>query len=594
MNLSVNGRTLSVKPGQTILAVLKDHGFKIPTLCDHPDLVNKATCRVCVVEVKGEKHLLTACSTLAREAMVILTNSPRVQKARRLNLELLFAEHAEKCTSCSLIYDCELLRLAKEYKIKINRFSDRKSRRKTYRFANAVEIDGSQCIDCQNCLAVCRDLQAIDYLRLVGTGSDQEVKPRREVGAACVYCGQCVLHCPVAAAQEQAQWPAVEKLLKEKKLVALAQLAPAVRVSLGEEFGLPPGEDATGKCYTALKKLGFQHVFDINFGADITTLTEAEELVRRLKDKKAVFPLTTSCCPSWVAYAEFYHPELLPHLTTARSPHMHLAGAIKSYWAKKQGLNSRRLAVVSIVPCTAKKYEAGRPELKYKGRPLVDYVLTTRELAYLLKKRKIDFKSLPDTAGEKLFNAGSGAAAIYGASGGVMESALRTAAYLLAKEGKGGQGKKKKQTAISLPLEFKAVRGLSGLKEATVKLAGRRLKLGVVNGLGQLKKIRLRFKDYHYLEVMACPGGCLGGGGQPPTTAAIRRQRAAGLYAIDAKKTVRRAHENEAMMSYYNWVKKKGLAKKLLLTKYKGRSAPGVTMVSKVPRPVFSFFRERR
>lgn len=423
MKIKINHKILDAQSGQTILAIARANGINIPALCYHPDLGVKANCRLCAVEISGREKLATACSTLAQEGMEIFTDSPRAKKTRALNLELLFAEHAEKCGDCSLRYNCELLRLARQYKIDIRRFSDRKNGRKTYRFANAVEIDGTQCIDCNNCEEAC-ERQGINYLKMEGKGVDQEIVPRRgedniagqnaknvkgvKQKPACIYCGQCALHCPVAAAQEQSQMEKVERVLKYKNKIMIAQFAPAARVSLGEEFGLPAGINCEGKIYSALKKLGFNYVFDVNFGADITTMTEAEELIERLKNKKAVWPMMTSCCPAWVAYAEFYHPELLPHLTTARSPHIHLAGAIKTYWAKKKGISAAKILVVSIMPCTAKKYEAARPEFNLGGRPLVDYVLTTRELAYLIKKNNLDFKKLPDSDGENYLIAAAG------------------------------------------------------------------------------------------------------------------------------------------------------------------------------------------
>jgi len=562
MTLSLNHKKVQFKAGQTILDVAAANGFIIPTLCHHPDLKVQANCRMCVVEIEGQNHLKTACSTLAEEGMNILTASPRVDKARLLNLELIFAEHAEKCADCTRRYNCDLLKLASEYKVKIGRFHDRKNKRKTYRFANAVEIDGTQCIDCKNCVNVCSEIQKIDYLKIVGYGVNQEVIPVKDKDKACIYCGQCTLHCPVAAAQEQSNYASVEAAIKDKKKIVVAQIAPSIRISLGEEFGLPYGANCEGKIYTALKDLGFNYIFDVNFGADITTMVEAEELLKRLKDKKAVLPMMTSCCPAWVAYVEFYHPELLSNLTSARSPHIHLAGAIKTYWAKKNNIDPKNIIVVSIMPCTAKKYEAARPELTLGGQPLVDFVLTTRELAYLIKKNRIDFTKLADSESESLFNNGSGAAAIYGASGGVMESALRTAVSLSCQ--------KSKNKLCDNRLEFKEVRGLAGFKEATVNLDGRKLKVGVVNGIGNIETVLPRLNKYHYIEVMSCPGGCLGGGGQPiPTTRAIRQKRLEGLYAIDKKRSVRRAHENKAMMEYYDWAKENKLAAKVLHTKFK-------------------------
>lgn len=562
LNLKLNNKKITARAGQTILELATEHGIKVPSLCHHPDLDVRASCRVCVVEVKGRDRLVTACSTKAVAGMEILTDSPRVKKARQLNIELIFASHIEKCADCTLRFNCDLLQLARDYDIKITRFNDRKGKRKTYKFANAVEIDGTQCIDCHNCISAC-DRQGIHFLEMEGYGATQEIKATRAKGQACVYCGQCANACPVAAAQEQGEWKQVEAALKDKNKIVVAQFAPAVRVSLGEEFGLPYGFNSAKKINTVLKRLGFAHVFDVNFGADITTMTEAEELVERLHNKKSATPMFTSCCPAWVAYVEHYHPELIPNLTTARSPHIHSAGAIKSYFANQHKLDDKKIVVVSIMPCTAKKYEAARPELKYQGQQLVNHVLTTREFAFLLKKNKLDLRSAPESETDPFFNDGSGAAAIYGASGGVMESALRTAVSLACAKAKS------KNKLCASRLEFKDVRGLKGLKEAQVNLAGKQLKVGVVNGLGNIERILPKLREYQYIEVMACPGGCLGGGGQPmPTTNAIREKRLAGMYAIDAGKPVRRAHENKAMTTYYSWVKEKGLSSKLLHTKF--------------------------
>jgi len=343
INLKINNKKYLVHPNQSILDVAQANNIKIPSLCHHPDVDVKASCRVCVVEIKGINKLQTACSTLVKEGLEIFTDSPRVKKARNLNIELIFAAHIEKCGNCTLRFDCGLLSLARDYDIKITRFPDRKGKRKTYKFANAVEIDGTQCIDCSNCVEACHR-QGIDYLKLEGNGVNQEIKPVKDKDHTCIYCGQCANVCPVASAQEQDEWPEVEKVLRDDSKIVVAQFAPAVRVSLGEEFNLPYGTDCTKKINTALKKLGFDYIFDINFGADITTMTEAEELLERLQlnseknkatNKTAKLPMFTSCCPAWVAYAEFYHPELLPNLTTARSPHIHSAGAIKSYFANK-------------------------------------------------------------------------------------------------------------------------------------------------------------------------------------------------------------------------------------------------------------------
>ena len=559
--VKLNGKSVLAYKGETVLALAHRNKINIPSFCHHPDLSIKANCRVCVVEIKGAMKLKTSCSTLVEEGMEIISDNERVKRARETNLELIYASHVERCGGCSYRFDCNLLSTAKDFDLKITRFKDRKKTRKTYKFANAVEIDGTQCIDCRNCLEACVN-QGVSYLELSGRGIDQEIVPKKDKNFACVYCGQCALHCPVASAQEQDQSLELEKLLKLEEKTVVVQFAPAIRVSLGESFGLPYGTNCEGKIVSALKKLGFNYIFDINFAADITTMTEAEEFMERLADKKAVWPMTTSCCPAWVAYAEFYHPELLPHLTTARSPHIHGGGAIKAYWAEKKNLKAEDIIVVSVVPCTAKKYEAIRPELKYKNKPLVDFVLTTRELAFLIKKNRIDFANLPEGKLEPMFNAGSGAAAIYGASGGVMESALRSVASFVCEKGK--------DPLCDARLEFKEVRGLEGIKEAQIELGGKKFKLAVVNGLGNFSKLLPNFSKYHYIEVMACPGGCIGGGGQPiPTTKAIKEKRMAGLYNLDKKRTIRRAHENKEMIAFYNFAKENNLSKQLLHTSFR-------------------------
>ena len=560
IHIKINNKEISARPGETILVVALRNSIKIPFLSYHPDLNNKGGDRVSLVEIKGRTKLVAADATLVYEGMEILSNSPRAKKMRRLNLELLFSSHIEKCQDCTQRYNCGLLNLAKDNNIKISEYEDRKADRKTYKFSNAVEIDGSQCIDCGNCVEACA-LQGIDFLHFDGNGYTQEIKPVADKKKACIYCGQCTNVCPVAAAQEQSEWQGVEKALADKNNIMVAQFAPAARISIGEEFGMPYGTNCAKKINTALKLLDFKYVFDINFGADITTMVEAEELLNRLGNTKATLPIMTSCCPSWVAYVEFYHPELIPNLTTARSPQIHGAGAIKSYFAKKNKIDDKRIKVVSIVPCTSKKHEAGRRELYYKKRPLVDYVLTVREFAFMLKKRQINLATLKDSETDPLFNDGSGAAAIYGASGGVMESALRSAISLYDVD-------KKKKSRIER-LEFKEVRGLEGIKEATINLGKKKLKVAVVSGIANFPKIINKLKQYHYIEVMACPGGCLAGGGQPfPTTNEIRKKRSQGLYKIDSGKKVRRAHKNQAMLDYVDWVKERKLSKQLLHTKF--------------------------
>jgi len=590
MKIKINGREINCDEGKTIMEVAKKNGFEIPGLCYHPDFPAKANCRICLVEIVGRKRLETSCSTTVTDGMEISTDTKRVKKSRNLNIELIFAEHIEKCPSCIWRFNCPLLNLAEKYKIEITRFADRKGKRKIYKFANSVEIDGSQCIDCRNCLDACNQLQKVNYLKLIGKGTEQEVVPVTENGnilsrlqkngvkSDCIYCGQCALHCPVGAAQEQVHWQLVERALKDKNKVVVAQFAPSIRVSIGEEFGLPSGKIMSGQVVAGLRKLGFNYVFDVNFGADITTIVEAEELVARIRNN-GVLPLFTSCCPAWIKYLEFFYPELIPNLTTVRSPQMHSAGLIKTYWAEKMKLNPKNIVVVSVMPCTAKKFESSRPELKVRGSWPIDYVITTREFAFLLKKNKIDFIKLKPSSADNPIGQFSGAGAIYGTSGGVMESALRTAEYLMQTAQRKvcdslNKKTRNKTLLCKSRIEFKDVRGLDGVKEAELDWGKKKIKVAVVNGIGNIDAVLVNLDQYAYVEVMACPGGCIGGGGQPyPTTQEIRAKRLAALYKVDQTSKIRKAHENQEALEALKWLKTQGkLEQELLYTKYKKRS----------------------
>lgn len=565
ISLSIDNRKVKGSLGETVLKVARDNNIEIPALCYHPDFPAKGNCRVCVVEVKrkGKKtyELLTSCSTQIEEGMIVKTNSKKVKEVRNLNIELIFAEHVEKCETCVWRPNCPLLGMAQKYNVRVKRFKERKNNRKIYKFANAVEVDGSQCIDCRNCIEACGVMQNINYLELKGKGHSQEVVPTENKNIDCIYCGQCALHCPVSSAQEQAEWQEVEKKINKGKKIIVAQFAPSIRVSIGEEFGLSHGKVVTGQVVAGLRALGFDYVFDVNFGADITTMVEAEELLERVKEKKTM-PMITSCCPAWVKYTEFYHPELIPNLTTSRSPHIHLGGLIKTYWAKQMKIKPRDIEVVSIMPCTAKKYEAKREEMKIKGGYPVDNVLTTREFAWLMKKEGIDFAKLKAEKSDNPLGDYSGAAAIYGGSGGVMESALRTAHFLAC----GG----KKTGVCRAKIDFKEVRGMDGVKEAKVKVAGKSMRVAVVNGIGNIEPVIENLNSYDYIEVMACPGGCIGGGGQPlPTTSEIREKRIKALYKIDKSRKLRMAHENKGVEEALTWLKNRGgLEHKILHTYY--------------------------
>ena len=561
INFKLNGKKTSCQAGETILVAAEKAGHQIPALCRHPDLKIKANCRLCVVEIKGQEKLAASCATPVSSGLEVFTDSPKVVASRSTNLKLLFASHAERCADCPRLFDCELLRLAKEYKIVSDTFPERKLRRKVEIFGGgALEFNHRQCIDCNNCVDACKDLQKINFFHSEGQGVNKIIKGEKN-DAACIACGQCALRCPVSAIQENFFATELEKQLKNKKKIMIAQFAPSIRAAIGEEFDLPFDDQMPGRIAAALKLLGFDYVFDVDLGADITTMTEAEELVERLKDKKAILPMTTSCCPAWVRYAEHYHPEILPHLTSARSPHMHSGGLIKSWWAKEQKINPKRISIISVMPCTAKKFEIIRPEFRLKSGVMpVDGVITTREFAFMIKKAKIDFAKLKPVEHDLCLNNGSGAGAIYGASSGVMEAALRSAKFLLD-----GQRSKK--------IAFKAVRGLAGVKEAKIKIYGRTLRVAVVNGIGNVEPVIKNFKKYDYIEVMSCPGGCLGGGGQPiPTTAKEREARTAALYSLDDSLPMRSAHDNRPVLEYMDWVKKNKRTHELLYTRFKRRA----------------------
>lgn len=565
IKIKINKKEITCNEGDLVLEVARKNGIFIPSLCYHSDFKPKANCRVCCVEVKGRNKLAMSCKLKAQDGMEIMTDTPKVKKSRNLNIELIFAEHIEKCPTCVWRTSCELLNLAERYNLDIKRFEDRKKNRKTYKFANAVEIDGSQCIDCRNCIEACSVLQNINYLELKGKGKDQEVVPTTNKKIDCIYCGQCTVHCPVGAAQEQTNWEAVEKELENKKKIVVAQFAPSIRVSIGEAFGLPYGKVMTEQIVASLKELGFDYVFDVNFSADVTTMVEAKELLERVKNK-GTMPMMTSCCPGWVKYVEFYHSDLIPNLTTSRSPQIHGGGIIKTYWAKKMGINPKDITVVSIMPCTAKKFEASRTEMKIKGVYPVDHVITTREFAWMMKKNNIDLAKIKKAKIDNPLGEYTGAAAIYGASGGVMESALRTAQYLACKNSKAKICKTR--------IDFQDVRGLAGVKEAVVTVAGSKFRIAVVNGIGNVEPVLENLKNYDYIEVMACPGGCIGGGGQPiPTTNEIRQKRIEALYKLDKSKKLRKAHENKGVLEVLDWLEKQpgDLEHRVLHTKYKKR-----------------------
>lgn len=540
-NIKINGTDLVASEGQTILEVAMDNGINIPNLCYHSDLKPKSSCRLCIVEISGKRGYSTSCSTLVEDGMAIVTNTEEIEKLRKINLELLFSQHVEKCEDCIKGMNCKLLDLAKELNVEVSRFEDRKANFPEIEFGPSIHFDSSKCIDCKNCIEACAN-QNVNFLDTREDGPFFQVCPSKDKNRDCVYCGQCVIHCPTGAFQQVDSIKRIEQVIKDKEKTVIFQVAPAVRTSIGEEFGMGYGAIATEKIAAGIRKLGVEKVFDVSTAADFVTIEEAQELIDRVSNG-GVLPMFTSCCPAWVKYIEFNHPEIIPNLTTVRSPQILFGGLTKTYWASKENIKPEDIFVVSIMPCTAKKYESARDELRVDGLLPVDAVLTTHELACYFRKHGINLKDIEPEPLTPIWGESSGAGVIYGASGGVTESALRTAVYKLT-----GKNPEK--------IEFQEVRGLEGSKEASVNIDGLSLRVAVVNGLSNAEKLLQKIKEdptyYQYVEVMACPGGCIGGGGQPlPTDSKIRKMRAEGLYKIDTNKEKRFAHENPFIQEMY-------------------------------------------
>jgi len=540
--IKIDGQAVEANAGENLLAVALRHGFEVPHLCDHPDAAVRANCRMCLVKIKGVAAPQTACSTEAAEGMEIQTDAPELRRARKFNLEMIFGEHVEDCDDCVLRGRCALLDYRKKYNSKMLRFPDRKVNRPIYDFGPII-FDQTKCIDCRLCVEVC----PTKYLEVHGRGSDLGIRPTADKKRDCIYCGQCVVHCPVGAIKSAGEFDEDEAklaaVLKNKNLTVVVQFAPAVRSSIGEELGLPHGAVLTGQMAAGLRRLGFRHVFDTAVGADFTTNEEAGEAVERVREGKGL-PIFTSCCPAWTRFLEYHHPEFIKNITSVRSPQLCLGGIIKGYWAQKNKIDPKKIFSVSVMPCAAKKYEIIRKECEFRGMKPVDLVLTTRQLARLFINNKIDLAKLKPEPADDPFGQPSGAGVIYGASGGVMESALRTAYFRVT-------GRNLKN------LEFKQVRGQQGIKRAAIKLDGRAtIKAAVVNGIKNaeiiLKELKKNPRAYDFVEVMACPGGCVGGGGQPiPTLPFNRAKRAESLYQIDAGKKIRLAHENPFVKKAY-------------------------------------------
>ncbi|MDD5696521.1 MAG: [FeFe] hydrogenase, group A [Candidatus Pacebacteria bacterium] len=572
IKISINGKEIMCFTGETVLDVARKNGLKIPSLCFHPDLEASGGCRLCLISIKDRKGFFTACSTKVERGMVIVSDSPEIRKLRKVNLEMLFAQHVESCRDCMRSYNCRLLALAGEYDLDLSKFDDRKRNYPVLQFGPAILFKSEKCIDCRNCVEVCKK-QGVEFLEVEEHDSFMEVAPSKKKNKDCIYCGQCIAHCPVAAFEEADSIKDVEAALKDKKKFVVFQFAPSIRVSIGEEFGMPYGTVVTDKLIGAIRQLGAKRVFDVSVAADVTTIEEANELIERVKQGKKL-PMFTSCCPAWVKFVEFYYPKFISRLTSVRSPQIILGGIIKKYVAEKEKVDPKKIVVVSVMPCTSKKYEITRKELQLQGLNPVDFVLTTHELACLLKSHDIDLNFVQGAKLDHILGDPSGAGVIYGASGGVTESALRTAIRKLT-------GRKNAR------INFKKVRGMEEVKEAVVDLGGVSLRVAVVNGLGNardiLEKLKKNPKLYDYVEIMACFGGCIGGGGQPvPTSREIRAKRAKGLYKIDEKKQIRLADDNPAVQELYkNFLKNKEITHEICHTKYFPKKKEKVKIIKK-------------
>lgn len=545
VNLFIEGKEVQVPEGSTILEAAQKLGKRIPTLCYLKDINEIGACRVCLVEVEGARTLSAACVTPVTEGMKVTINSPKALRARRVQLELILSDHDMNCPLCERNGNCELQALAEQMGIREVRFVGKQTEYPIDDSTPSLIRNPRKCILCRRCVSVCSNVQTVEAIAPVGRGFDTLISPSFETNldeAACVKCGQCSLVCPTAAIVEKEYTNEVWAALHDPKKHVVVQTAPATRVAIGQEFGYEPGNINTGQMVAALRSLGFDKVFDTDFSADLTIMEEGTELLHRIENGGKL-PMITSCSPGWINFIEYFYNDHLEHLSTCKSPQQMFGALVKTYYAEKGDLDPADIVSVSIMPCTAKKYEAERPEMTDSGYADVDYVLTTRELARMIKQAGIQFDQLEEEEYDAPLGISTGAGLIFGATGGVMEAALRTVYELVTKR------KLEK-------LEFEAVRGMEGIKEAEVNLDGAVVRVAVAHGLKNARKlldqVDAGISPYHFIEIMCCPGGCIGGGGQPiPTNTEIREKRIGATYQGDEAMTIRKSHENPAVQVLY-------------------------------------------
>ncbi len=571
----INGLVVEVDPGSSILDAARQVSVHIPTLCKHPDLDATAACGVCIVRVAGSNKMLRACCTPVEADMEITTEDPEIIQVRRSVIEMILSRHPNECLTCGRNQNCELQTIAADFGLREICLDSVVPDLPIDATTRAIVLDPRKCITCGRCIQVCQGIQDVWALSFLQRGFETRIAAAGDINLAdspCVRCGQCSAHCPTGAIVEYDNTQEVWDKLLDPDVYCVAQLAPAVRVAIGEAFGFPIGTNLTGQSYAALRRMGFNAVFDTNFGADLTIMEEAHEFVRRFTTEGSVLPLITTCCPSWVDFMEKFHEDMIPNFSSCKSPQAMVGALAKTYYAEKQGLDPAKVFVVSVMPCTAKKFEIIRSkEMRSSGYQDVDVSLTTRELARMIKQSGIDFHHIKEQQPDHLLGAYTGAGTIFGATGGVMEAALRTAFYLVAGHNPGR-------------VEFKDTRGLEGVKEGTVDIAGNEVRFAVAHGLGNVETVLTRVREardagteppYHFIEVMACPGGCVGGGGQPyGVTDRLRSKRAAGLYQEDQGGLWRCSHDNPYIQKLYEDFLGEPLGEKaeqLLHTSYRPR-----------------------